>query len=246
MGLNGDTARDGDGARILVVDDEDSITQLLCTALRYEGFETASAATGREALTQAAAFRPDLVLLDVMLPDLDGFEVHRRLTGGSSDRLPVVFLTARRETDDRIRGLTIGADDYVVKPFSLEELIARVRAVLRRTRAADEPRRRMVFEDLELDEETREVRRAGRLIELTPTEFSLLRYLLGPQQGPDPRPRLELRLRRRLERRRDLHQLPAQEDRPLGGAADPHDARLRLLAAPAPALRARCPSAPAC
>lgn len=179
MGLNGDTARDGDGARILVVDDEDSITQLLCTALRYEGFETASAATGREALTQAAAFRPDLVLLDVMLPDLDGFEVHRRLTGGSSDRLPVVFLTARRETDDRIRGLTIGADDYVVKPFSLEELIARVRAVLRRTRAADEPRRRMVFEDLELDEETREVRRAGRLIELTPTEFSLLRYLLG-------------------------------------------------------------------
>lgn len=168
------------GARILVVDDEESITQLLCTALRYEGFETASAATGREALTQAAAFRPDLVLLDVMLPDLDGFEVHRRLTGTSADRLPVVFLTARRETDDRIRGLTIGADDYVVKPFSLEELIARVRAVLRRTRAAGEAgRTRLVFEDLELDEDTREVRRGGRLIELTPTEFSLLRYLLG-------------------------------------------------------------------
>ena len=174
-----DATRDGDGARILVVDDEDSITQLLCTALRYEGFETASAATGREALTLAADFRPDLVLLDVMLPDLDGFEVHRRLTGSSAGRLPVVFLTARRETDDRIRGLTIGADDYVTKPFSLEELIARVRAVLRRTRATDEPRRRMVFEDLELDEETREVRRAGRLIELTPTEFSLLRYLLS-------------------------------------------------------------------
>lgn len=167
------------GARILVVDDEDSITQLLCTALRYEGFETASAATGREALSAAASFRPDLVLLDVMLPDLDGFEVHRRLTGTSAERLPVVFLTARRETDDRIRGLTIGADDYVVKPFSLEELIARVRAVLRRTRAAgDEERKRLVFEDLELDEDTREVRRAGRLIELTPTEFSLLRYLL--------------------------------------------------------------------
>jgi two-component system, OmpR family, response regulator len=179
VGINGDASRDGEGARILVVDDEDSITQLLCTALRYEGFETASAATGREALTQAASFRPDLVLLDVMLPDLDGFEVHRRLTGSSAERLPVVFLTARRETDDRIRGLTIGADDYVVKPFSLEELIARVRAVLRRTRAADEPRRRLVFEDLELDEETREVRRAGRLIELTPTEFSLLRYLLS-------------------------------------------------------------------
>jgi len=168
-----------DGARILVVDDEDSITQLLCTALRYEGFETASAASGREALDTAATFRPDLVLLDVMLPDLDGFEVHRRLTGTSTaERLPVVFLTARRETDDRIRGLTIGADDYVTKPFSLEELIARVRAVLRRTRAADEPRSRLVFEDLELDEETREVRRDGRLIELTPTEFSLLRYLL--------------------------------------------------------------------
>ena len=168
------------GARILVVDDEDSITQLLCTALRYEGFETESAATGREALTAAAAFRPDLVLLDVMLPDLDGFEVHRRLTGTSAERLPVVFLTARRETDDRIRGLTIGADDYVTKPFSLEELIARVRAVLRRTRAADEDgRKRLVFEDLELDEDTREVRRAGRLIELTPTEFSLLRYLLS-------------------------------------------------------------------
>jgi two-component system OmpR family response regulator len=167
------------GARILVVDDEDSITQLLCTALRYEGFETASAASGREALTAAAAFRPDLVLLDVMLPDLDGFEVHRRLTGGSAERMPVVFLTARRDTDDRIRGLTIGADDYVVKPFSLEELIARVRAVLRRTRAAGEERTRLVFEDLELDEDTREVRRGGRLIELTPTEFSLLRYLLA-------------------------------------------------------------------
>jgi two-component system OmpR family response regulator len=175
--MGGDDAQAG--AKILVVDDEDSITQLLCTALRYEGFETASAASGREALTAAASFRPDLVLLDVMLPDLDGFEVHRRLTGGSAERMPVVFLTARRDTDDRIRGLTIGADDYVVKPFSLEELIARVRAVLRRTRAASEERTRLVFEDLELDEDTREVRRGGRLIELTPTEFSLLRYLLA-------------------------------------------------------------------
>ena len=135
------------GARVLVVDDEESITQLLCTALRYEGFTTASAGTGREALGTASSFRPDLVLLDVMLPDIDGFEVHRRLTGSGTPRLPVIFLTARRETDDRIRGLTIGADDYVVKPFSLEELIARVRAVLRRTRGeevagrlADRPR----------------------------------------------------------------------------------------------------------
>ncbi len=166
-------------ARILVVDDEESITQLLCTALRYEGFETASAANGREALTAAASMRPDLVLLDVMLPDMDGFELHRRLTSTSTPRMPVVFLTARRDTDDRVRGLTIGADDYVVKPFSLEELVARVRAVLRRTRGDEPAGGRLVYEDLELDEESREVRRAGRLVELTPTEFGLLRYLLA-------------------------------------------------------------------
>ncbi|WP_343233222.1 response regulator transcription factor [Miltoncostaea oceani] len=177
MGTGGREAA-GAEARVLVVDDEESIVQLLCTALRYEGFATASAASGREALTQAAEFRPDLVLLDVMLPDIDGFEVHRRLSGATAGRLPVVFLTARRETDDRVRGLTIGADDYVVKPFSLEELIARVRAVLRRTRGEHDAARRLAFEDLELDEETREVRRGGRLVELTPTEFSLLRYLM--------------------------------------------------------------------
>jgi len=175
----GDAGGEGASAlRILVVDDEESITQLLCTALRYEGFQTESAASGREALSAARAFRPDLVLLDVMLPDVDGFELHRRLAGTSSPRLPVVFLTARRETDDRIRGLTIGADDYVVKPFSLEELIARIRAVLRRTSGESQAPRALVYEDLELDEDSREVRRGGRLVELTPTEFSLLRYLL--------------------------------------------------------------------
>ncbi len=180
-GANGSAVQDqaATGVRILVVDDEDSITQLLCTALRYEGFETSSAANGREAMTAAASFRPDLVLLDVMLPDMDGFELHRRLTSTSTPRLPVVFLTARRDTDDRVRGLTIGADDYVVKPFSLEELVARVRAVLRRTRGEEQTGRRLVYEDLELDEESREVRRAGQLVELTPTEFGLLRYLLS-------------------------------------------------------------------
>jgi len=178
MDGNGESEAAGAEARVLVVDDEESIVQLLCTALRYEGFATASAASGREALARVAEFRPDLVLLDVMLPDIDGFEVHRRLSGASAGRLPVVFLTARRETDDRVRGLTIGADDYVVKPFSLEELIARVRAVLRRTRGEHDASRPLTLEDLELDEETREVRRAGRLVELTPTEFSLLRYLL--------------------------------------------------------------------
>ena len=178
----GTTMRNGqvlavDVARILVVDDEESITQLLSTALRYEGFEVQTAATGREALIEVESFRPDLVLLDVMLPDLDGFEVQRRLPVGAT-RLPVVFLTARRDTEDRVRGLTVGADDYVTKPFSLEELIARVRAVLRRTRGEDSDQKRIVYADVELDEETYEVRRADTLVELTPTEFNLLRYLM--------------------------------------------------------------------
>ncbi len=152
-----------------------------------------------------------------MLPDLDGFEVYRRLAEGS-DRLPVLFLTARDTTDDRVHGLTLGADDYVGKPFSLEELVARVRAVLRRTRRAAQEASVLRFEDLELDEDAREVRRGGREIELTPTEFNLLHYLLANAgrvavQGPDPRPRVALRLRRRLQRGRDLHQLPAQEGR---------------------------------
>ncbi len=164
-------------ARILVVDDEESITQLLSTALRYEGFEVATSGSGRGALQEVERFRPDLMLLDVMLPDLDGFEVHRRLPDGPS-RLPVVFLTARRDTEDRVRGLTVGADDYVTKPFSLEEVIARVRAVLRRTKGEGD-RRRLSYADLELDEDIHEVRRGGRVIDLTPTEFNLLRYLMA-------------------------------------------------------------------
>ena len=176
MGQNGQTQA-VDVARILVVDDEESITQLLSTALRYEGFEVQTAASGRDALNEVEAFRPDLVLLDVMLPDMDGFEVQRRLPAGAA-RLPVVFLTARRDTEDRVRGLTVGADDYVTKPFSLEELIARVRAVLRRTRGEGGEQKRIVYADVELDEETYEVRRAGTLVELTPTEFNLLRYLM--------------------------------------------------------------------
>ena len=182
------TTRDGLGngtgasARILVVDDEESITQLLSTALRYEGFEVQTAATGRAALTEVESFRPDLVLLDVMLPDLDGFEVQRRLPGGPG-KLPVVFLTARRDTEDRVRGLTVGADDYVTKPFSLEELVARIRAVLRRAQGATPASERLVFEDLEMDEEAHEIYRAGHAVDLTPTEFALLRYfLLNPRR----------------------------------------------------------------
>lgn len=166
-------------ARVLVVDDEDSITQLLSTALRYEGFEVETSATGRGGLSAAESFRPDLVLLDIMLPDLDGFEVQRRLPNGANGRLPVIFLTARRDTDDRVRGLTVGADDYITKPFSLEEVIARVRAVLRRTKGEERNGKQLAYADLELDEDTHEVRRSGELVDLTPTEFNLLRYLLA-------------------------------------------------------------------
>ena len=164
------------GLRILVVDDEDTITDLVATALRYEGFQVEIAHSGRAALTAATSFRPHLVVLDVMLPDLDGFEVQRRL---AADRLrvPIVFLTARDATEAKVHGLTMGADDYVTKPFSLEELIARVHAVLRRSAQAEKPGR-LEFADLEMDEDTREVWRGGDPIELSPTEFNLLRYLL--------------------------------------------------------------------
>jgi two-component system OmpR family response regulator len=163
-------------ARVLVVADEATITDLVGTALRYVGFEVATAATGREAIERARAFRPELIVLDVMLPDLDGFEVTRRLRGEGL-RIPVLFLTARDATEDKVTGLTLGGDDYVTKPFSLEELVARVRAVLRRT-GAGEPTGRLVFADLELDEDTHEVFRAGESLPMTPTEFKLLRYLM--------------------------------------------------------------------
>ena len=162
-------------ARILVVDDEAYITDLVSMALRYEGFEVAAARTGREALAAAESFRPDLVVLDVMLPDMEGLEVCRRLRDG--DGMPVVFLTARDATEDKITGLTVGGDDYVTKPFSLEELVARIRAVLRRTRPAAESGR-LRFADLELDEDTYEVWRQGTPVQLTSTEFKLLRYLV--------------------------------------------------------------------
>jgi two-component system, OmpR family, response regulator len=162
-------------ARILVVDDEAYITDLVRMALRYEGFEVAAAATGQEALTVAGSFRPDLVVLDIMLPDMEGLEVCRRLRERAD--VPVVFLTARDATEDKVAGLTVGGDDYVTKPFSLEELVARIRAVLRRTRPEPAPGR-LAFADLELDEDTHEVWRQGAPIQLTATEFKLLRYLV--------------------------------------------------------------------
>jgi two-component system, OmpR family, response regulator len=175
-GLHGTSLDQRTGPRVLVVDDEDSITDLVGMALRYEGFQVEVAVSGREALTAATSFRPHLIVLDVMLPDVDGFEVQRRLAADRS-RVPVLFLTARDETEAKVRGLTMGADDYVTKPFSIEELVARVHAVLRRSGHAEQ-RARLEFADLEMDEDTHEVWRGGEPIKLSPTEFNLLRYLL--------------------------------------------------------------------
>jgi two-component system OmpR family response regulator len=160
-----------------VVDDESNITELVAMALRYEGFTVNTAATGRDALAKVASFNPALVVLDVMLPDIDGHEVLRRL-GSNGRRVPIIFLTARDATEDKVHGLTLGGDDYVTKPFSVEELVARVRAVLRRNGFDASAESTLTFADLELDEDAHEVRRAGTPIDMTPTEYRLLRYLL--------------------------------------------------------------------
>jgi two-component system, OmpR family, response regulator len=159
-----------------VVEDEPNILELLSASLRFAGFSVTTAASGTDAVTAAREERPDLIVLDVMLPDLDGFDVIRKLRE-TGTKTPVVFLTARDATDDKIRGLTLGGDDYVTKPFSLEELTARIRAVLRRT-SGEASTHRLKFSDLELDEETHEVSRGGATIALSPTEFKLLPYLM--------------------------------------------------------------------
>jgi two-component system, OmpR family, response regulator len=166
-----------DGSRVLVVDDEANIAELISMALRYQGFVVETAASGREAVAAVAAFKPQLIVLDVMLPDMDGFEVAERL-GAQRAGVPIIFLTARDSTEDKVRGLSGGGDDYMTKPFSLEELVARIRTILRRTGQASPESGRLVFADLELDEESREVSRAGEPIELTATEYRLLRYLM--------------------------------------------------------------------
>jgi two-component system OmpR family response regulator len=169
--------------RVLVVDDEPNIADVLTMALRYQGFETESAGTGRDALAAVSSFRPHLIVLDVMLPDMEGFDVARRL-GAQQARVPIIFLTARDATDDKIRGLSIGGDDYVTKPFSLEELIARVRTILRRAGLAEAESSRLVFEDIELDDDAHEVTRGGTAIALTATEYRLLRYfMLNPRRA---------------------------------------------------------------
>jgi two-component system OmpR family response regulator len=166
-----------DPLRVLVVDDEPNIVDVLSMALRHNGFDVDAADSGAVALARVREWRPHVLVLDVMLPDMDGFEVARRLTNERAG-VPILFLSARDATADKVRGLTTGGDDYVTKPFSLEELIARLRNLLRRSGALHENSGRLVFADLELDEETREVARAGRPIELTATEYRLLRYLL--------------------------------------------------------------------
>ena len=166
-----------DAHRVLVVDDEPNIVDVVTMALRFQGFAVESAGTGADALSAVSDFRPHLMVLDVMLPDMEGFDVAQRL-GAQRARVPIIFLTARDDTADKIRGLSIGGDDYVTKPFSLEELIARIRTILRRTGLAEPDSGRLVFEDLELDEETREVTRSGDLVDLTATEYRLLRYLM--------------------------------------------------------------------
>jgi two-component system OmpR family response regulator len=166
-----------DGARILVVDDEPNIVEVVAMALRYQGFAVETAASGHEAIAAVSRFKPQLMVLDVMLPDMEGFEVASRL-GAQRAGVPIIFLTARDSTEDKVRGLSGGGDDYMTKPFSLEELVARIRTILRRTGQAQADSGRLVFADLELDEESHEVTRAGNPVELTATEFRLLRYLM--------------------------------------------------------------------
>ncbi len=168
------------GHHLLIVDDEENLSSMLAAALRHHGFDVTTASNGREALDAVPTVRPDLILLDVMMPDLDGFEVCRRLRT-EGDRTPVLFLTARDSTEDKVRGLTLGGDDYLEKPFSLDELVARAQAVLRRTGSDAAMSKIHDCADLRMDEDAHRVTRAGEDVSLSPTEYNLLRYLLVNQ-----------------------------------------------------------------
>ena len=169
---------DGSAVRVLVVDDEPNLTELLSMALRYEGWEVRTAGSGSAAVRTAKDFAPDAVVLDMMLPDFDGLEVMRRMRGDDPN-VPVLFLTAKDAVEDRVAGLTAGGDDYVTKPFSLEEVVARLRALMRRTAiTAADGGSLLVVGDLTLDEDSHEVTRGGVEVQLTATEFELLRYLM--------------------------------------------------------------------
>jgi len=168
---------DPQGVRVLVVDDEEYITDLIAVGLRFVGFEVDTAADGREALAMVATTRPDVVVLDVSMPGIDGFDVVQRLRRDGLDT-PVVFLTARDAPADRVKGLHLGGDDYITKPFSLDELLARIEAILRRVSVDDGPRRQITVGDLTIDQDGREVRRGGQCIEMSRTEFNLLEFLM--------------------------------------------------------------------
>ncbi len=163
--------------RILVVDDEEYLTDLLSTSLRFQGFEVAIAGNGFDALSTAGSFSPDLILLDVMMPDIDGMEVCRRLRS-AGNQVPVIFLTARDTKADLLSGFTVGGDDYITKPFSLEEVVVRIRAVLKRSSAVAEESKAIQYADVVMDETTYVVTRGDREVDLSPTEWRLLRYLL--------------------------------------------------------------------
>ncbi|RDI30249.1 response regulator transcription factor [Rhodococcus sp. AG1013] len=165
--------------RVLIVDDEPSLVELLSVSLRFQGFEVETASNGAEGLDKARIFRPDALILDVMMPGMDGFGMLRRLRADGIDA-PVLFLTARDAVEDKVTGLTIGADDYVTKPFSLEEVVARLRVILRRSGHGDQDKQpaRVRFADIELDDDTHEVWKAGDQVSLSPTEFTLLRYFM--------------------------------------------------------------------
>ncbi len=229
--------------RVLVVDDESNITELVALALRYEGFVVETAATARQAREAVLDRRPALIVLDVGLPDEDGFRLTQRLAAEGL-RVPVIFLTARDATEEKVRGLTVGGDDYVTKPFSIEELVARIRAVLRRYQAdPSSAGSRLVLADLELDDDTHEVWRAGRPVELNshripPAALSARQPAPRSLPHPDPGPRLGLRLRGRRRGVGDLHQLSAAQGRLHRPAPDPHCAGGRLRAPAAP-LRLR-------
>ncbi len=165
------------GEHLLIVDDEGNLRSMLSAALRHHGFTVSEAENGRQALDQVAREHPDLLVLDVMLPELDGFEVCRRLRS-DGDHTPVLFLTARDGTEDKVRGLTLGGDDYLQKPFSLDELVARAQAVLRRTKSDANATPVLELADLRMDDDAHRVTRAGAEVSLSPTEYKLLRYLL--------------------------------------------------------------------
>ncbi len=172
-------ADNNQGVKVLVVDDEPNIVELLTVSLKFQGFEVESAQSGQDALKLAREFRPDAYILDVMMPEMDGFELLGKLRADGLDG-PVLFLTAKDAVEDRIHGLTLGADDYVTKPFSLEEVITRLRVILRRgnvTEAGDEDAT-LRYADLTLNDDTHEVTKGGEIIDLSPTEFNLLRYLM--------------------------------------------------------------------